>query len=182
MNSRNTIESLVQEIKPFDELESQHLEETLTWIQSGAPLFRIQKADVPPKHLVSYVVLFDEEVRKILLVDHKKAQLWVPAGGHVDEGEHPQETARRECFEELGIEAEFWHPQPVFLTSTVIVGLTAGHTDVSFWYVIRGNHQQAYSFDEREFNAICWFGFDDIPFAKADPYLKRFIDKLQGLL
>lgn len=182
MTIRNTIKDLIQNIIPCDELEQQHIAQTLLWIQSGAPIFRIQKPDIPPKHLVSYVVLFDEKVQKILLVDHKKAQLWVPAGGHVDIDEHPQETAKRECAEELKINAYFWHPQPIFLTSTITVGLTAGHTDVSFWYVVKGDHQQNYIFDTSEFNAIRWFGFDEIAYEKSDPHLKRFVDKFRGML
>lgn len=182
MTLRSTITNLTQGIIPYDALEKQHIEQTLTWIQSGVPIFRIQKPDNPPKHLVSYVVLFDENAQKILLVDHKKAQLWVPAGGHVDIDEHPQKTAQRECEEELNIQATFWHPQPIFLTSTITVGLTAGHTDVSFWYVLKGDHQLDYTFDTREFNAIRWFGFDEIPYKKSDPHLERFVDKLRGML
>jgi 8-oxo-dGTP diphosphatase len=173
---------IVSAIHPFDALEEQHIKETLTWIQSGTPIFRIAKPDVPPKHLVSYFVLFDKQASKILLVDHKKALLWLPAGGHVEINEDPKETVKRECFEELGIEADFWSEEPMFLTSTVTVGLTAGHTDISLWYVLRGNHGQEYCYDRDEFNQIRWFHFNEIPYEKCDPHMKRFMQKLQKLL
>jgi len=48
-------------ISPFDVLEEQHIDESLAWIESGALIFRINKPDVPLKHLVSYFVLVDEE-------------------------------------------------------------------------------------------------------------------------
>ncbi|MFI5343447.1 MAG: NUDIX domain-containing protein [Chlamydiales bacterium] len=38
------------------------------------------------------------------LVDHKKANLWLPAGGHVEPNEHPRETVKREILEELSIQ------------------------------------------------------------------------------
>ncbi|WP_201258082.1 hypothetical protein [Piscirickettsia litoralis] len=38
------IYSLVSAIKPIDILEEQHIEETLAWLQSGAPIFRVKKA------------------------------------------------------------------------------------------------------------------------------------------
>jgi 8-oxo-dGTP diphosphatase len=101
-------------ITPHDDLETQHIQETLLWIESGAPLFRVQKPDIPNKHLVSYFVLFDEAHKKILLVDHKKALLWLPSGGHVEIDEDPQQTVVRECREELGIEADFWLSDPFF--------------------------------------------------------------------
>lgn len=181
-NSRDIVAKIISEISPFDDTEGQHIEETLAWIQSGAPIFRVQKPDVPPKHLVSYFMLFDEAAQKVLLVDHKKAQLWLPAGGHVEPDEHPRDTVIRECEEELGISAEFWRAAPLFLTSTITVGHTAGHTDVSLWYVLKGNQDVPYSFDSNEFNSIQWFGFHNLPFEKSDPHMSRFVQKLKELL
>lgn len=173
------IVDIILSMFPHDELEQQHIDETLHWIRSGASLFRIEKPATPPKHLVSYFVLIDEEARKILLVDHQKAQLWLPSGGHVEPGEHPADAAARECFEELGITAEFWQDEPLFLTSTETVGLTAGHTDVSLWYVLKGDHRQKYTFDAEEFHSIQWFDFDEIPYERSDPHMGRFMEKLK---
>ncbi len=173
--------NVITTIKPIDQMEAEHIHDTISWIESGAPIYRVQKPDIPPKHLVSYFVLWDEEASKILLVDHKKAQLWLPPGGHVDPGEDPREAARRECFEELGIEADFIIDDPLFLTQTVTAGLTPGHTDVSLWYLLRGSATHHYAFDEGEFEAIKWFSFDEIPFEKSDPHMGRFIAKLKGI-
>lgn len=173
------IYDIIAAIKPYDYLENQHIIDTLSWVKSGASIFRIQKPDVPSKHLVAYFVLWDERARKILLVDHKQAGLWLPTGGHVEIDENPKETVRRECREELNCLAEFYFEDPIFLTSTVTVGLTAGHTDVSLWYVLKGDHTQPYEFDYNEFNDIRWFGLDEIPYGHSDPHMKRFINKLQ---
>lgn len=172
------VQNIICGITSFDDQEKSHIQDSLAWINSGAQIFRIAKPDVPNKHLVSYFVLFDEKESKVLLVDHKKAQLWLPAGGHVEIDEDPKETARRECFEELHIVADFWRPEPLFLTSTVTVGLTAGHTDVSLWYVLLGNSKIDYTFDADEFNSIRWFHLDEIPYEKSDPHMRRFIGKL----
>ncbi|MBX9620844.1 MAG: NUDIX hydrolase [Alphaproteobacteria bacterium] len=182
LTSEQNVVDVISTIIPFDDLESQQILETLTWIRSGAQIFRLQKPDIPPKHLVSYFILFDENAQKILLVDHKKSQLWLPAGGHVESGEYPQDTVSRECLEELGICADFWCRSPFFLTSTVTVGLTPGHTDVSLWYILKGNEDASYSFDRGEFNAIKWFGWDEVPFKKSDPHMERFIQKLKESL
>lgn len=177
-----TVHEIVASIHPFDTLEQHHIRDTLLWIEGGAPLFRIQKPDVPHKHLVSYFVLFDEAAHHILLVDHKKAGLWLPSGGHVEIDEHPMDTVKRECMEELGIRPEFWTPDPIFLTSTLTVGLTAGHTDVSLWYVLRGNVKTSYAFDHEEFHDIRWFPMDAIPYASSDPHMRRFVEKLKNRL
>ena len=80
VSAEQNVAAIISGIIPFDDIESQHIQETLAWIHSGAPIFRLQKPDIPPKHLVSYFILFDEKAQKVLLVDHKKAQLWLPAG------------------------------------------------------------------------------------------------------
>ncbi len=180
---RNKIKDLIGNMDPLDELEQEHANEAISWINSGQEIFRLEKPDIPHKHLVSYFCLFDPNEQLILLVDHKKAQLWLPAGGHVDPGEHPTSTASRECFEELGIDAEFFlDSQPIFITSTQTVGLTAGHTDVSLWYVLKGNSKIDLKFDEGEFGAIRWFDLENIPFKKSDPHMRRFVSKMKTLL
>jgi len=68
--------------------------------------------------------------------------------------------------------------EPLFLTSTVTVGHNAGHTDVSFWYVIQGQEDYKYQFNLEEFEAIRWFDFNEIPYENSDPHLHRFLKKL----
>ena len=102
---RDVVEALVRSIRPCDELEERHRLETLEWIASGAPLFRVRAPATPPRHLVSYFALFDPTARRMLLVDHRKAGLWLPSGGHGEENEHPRTTVEREAEEELGIDA-----------------------------------------------------------------------------
>jgi len=72
---RQKIRDTIAAITPLDALEAKHIGQALEWIDSGAAIFRIQKPDIPPQHLVAYFVIIDIHTRQILLVDHKKAQL-----------------------------------------------------------------------------------------------------------
>ena len=180
---RKRIRSLVESIEPFDDAEREHVVATLDWIDSGAPLFRVQSPDKPPKHLVSYLVLIDPERRSILLGDHIKAQLWLPSGGHVHPDEDPTDTVRRESREELDKDAIFLRgfEHPLFLTNNMTGGLTPGHTDVSFWYVLRGNVHEYIHYEKRELQEVNWFTFDEI--LESDPaifdrHMHRFVCKL----
>lgn len=173
----------VAAIPPVDTLEKEHIADTLGWIKSGVGIFRIEKPDKPPKHLVSYFVLIDPEQNSLLLVDHIKAQLWLPTGGHVEPNENPAETVRREAQEELKKPAVFLknNPHPFFVTVTKTGGLTPGHTDVSLWYLLRGSIHDFLDFERREFNDIEWFTFDEI--LQSDPvifdqHMHRFTKKL----
>jgi len=40
------------------------------------------------------------------LHEHDRLDMWLPPGGHVDHGETPHETARREAREETGLEVD----------------------------------------------------------------------------
>lgn len=184
---RVNIEKSIEALTPFDSLESQHRQDALEWIQSGADLFRIKKPDLPPKHLVSYFVVIDPIQKNMLLVDHIKAQLWLPTGGHVELDEDPKETVKREINEELHMKAVFLHSHtsPFFITVTETVGLTPGHTDVSLWYLLRGSIHDFIDYDRTEFNDIEWFSFKEILEADSvifDPQLQRFTQKLIAYL
>lgn len=173
---RQAIRAEVRQIQPLDALEQSHLDQTLAWIDSGAELCRTAKPATPPQHLVAYFAVVDGD--HLLLVDHRNAQLWLPTGGHVEPGEHPRDTVVRELKEELGLAPLQPVAAPLMITCTTTVGLTAGHIDVSLWYVVRASRSQALRFDADEFNAVRWFRFDDVPVGRSDPHMARFVAKL----
>lgn len=184
---RAQIADEIKTIHAFDELESEHIRDALDWIERSVNIFRIEKPDKPPKHLVSYFVLVDPEHRSVLLGDHINAQLWLPSGGHVKFNEHPRQTVIRECREELRQEAIFLRGQrqPLFLTQTQTVGLTPGHTDVSLWYLLLGNVHDELLFDRSEFADMAWFTLDEILASQPsifDPHMQRFAMKLNQYL
>lgn len=177
---RQIIADLVRSISPYDPLETDHLRQTLAWIESGAPLFRIQKPATPPQHLVAYFALLDPTQNKLLLVDHKNAGLWLPSGGHVEMNEHPHTTVVREAHEELGLAAHFLWNDPLFLTVTETVGGKTVHIDVSLWYVLVGDCTVPLAYDPAEFYGIAWFPLDGLPLTRSDPHLARFAAKLRA--
>jgi 8-oxo-dGTP diphosphatase len=164
-------------VVPLDRLEEVHLSDALAWVASGAPLCRVEKPATPPKHLVSYFVVLDED--ELLLVDHKNAGLWLPSGGHVEPGEHPRQTVSREIKEELNLSvAASEVGPPLMVTCTQTVGATSGHIDVSLWYTVSGDRSQPLEFDTSEFYSVEWFKFSAAPLHRADPHLGRFLQKL----
>ena len=49
---------------------------------------------------------------RVLLVDHKQLNRWLPLGGHIDPNEDPQTAALRETREESGLEVELIGSRP----------------------------------------------------------------------
>src|SRR5690606_23270674 len=153
---------LVAAITPIDEVEQQHIEQTLAWLAQTNDIFRRVPPATPPQHLVAYVVLVDPTERGIYLGRHRKSGLELPMGGHLAPGEDPCTTARREAREELGFDPRFdvVGDKPLFLTVTPTVGPTAGHVDISLWHVARGDRAQHYDLDPAEFDGGRWWDLD----------------------
>ena len=55
-------------------------------------------------HLACSLYLFDPSKRSVLLVKHNGLGVWLPPGGHVDEGELPHVAALREALEETNMQ------------------------------------------------------------------------------
>lgn len=176
----SSVRSELSTIRPFDDIERAHLSDALSWVDSGAPLFRTAKPATSPKHLVSYFSLVSD--RRILLVDHKDARLWLPTGGHVEPDENPRMAVVRELQEELGVSLPLAAVgPPLMVTVTTTVGLSAGHTDVSLWYEVHMDSAAHLEFARDEFHSVRWFPFAKVPLHRSDPHLGRFIAKLQAV-
>lgn len=161
--------------------------QALAWIDSGDPLYRMWPRDVPDMHLVSYFVVYDASARSVLLVDHIKANLWLPTGGHVEPDELPHEAVIREAQEELDLAADFTtacQDGPLFITITETRG-AGRHTDVSLWFVLTGNSSQPLDFDTGEFRSVRWVTFEELELMNPevlDPHMLRFAHKFQQAL
>jgi 8-oxo-dGTP diphosphatase len=181
---RELVSDLVAAVRPFDQREAADQADILEWVASGQPLFRTVPPDTPPKHLIVYFVPVDAANRCVLLGDHRKSGLWLPPGGHVEDGEDPRQAVIREMREELGVPAEFADDKPLFLTVTPTNG-PESHLDVSLWFVVRVARKAQLNPDPREFKDVRWFDVDerrDWPTGQYDPEMRRFAAKLTAAL
>ena len=184
---RELISGLVAAVPPLDEREAADQADILDWIGSGQQLFRTVPPDTPPKHLVVYFIPFDVPSGTasgyVLLGDHRKSGLWLPPGGHVEDGEDPRQAVIREAREELGIEAGCEDGRPFFLSVTPTVGANR-HLDVDLWFVLPAARPETrITADPREFNSVRWFALDQRsgwPARTYDPEMHRFAAKLRA--
>lgn len=171
----------LKDIQPYDDAERAVIASSVAWVEGGGPLYRRHKVGTPEneRHFVCYFPLLDMSNKSIFLGLHKKAQLWLPPGGHIEEGETPEEATIRECREELGIPARFLDSKPLFASSVLTQNLPDPHTDVAFWFVLISASQETITIDKNEFSDSRWFDIDQ-PFPpNTEPNMARFIAKLK---
>jgi len=140
---KSMITALVSDIELTDDLGRKHTRDVLSWLAGTDDIFRRARPLTPSPHLVSYFLLVDRLAGRVLLCDHRLSGLWLPTGGHVEPGEHPLDTVRREAVEELGVTAQpdpEFGDRPFFLTMTETVGPPATrHVDVTLWFALAGS-------------------------------------------
>jgi 8-oxo-dGTP diphosphatase len=185
---REVISGLVSAVRPLDDHEAADQASILAWIASGDPIFRTAPPATPARHLVSYFPVIDPGRRLVLLGDHVKSGLWLPSGGHVEDGEDPRDTVSREAAEELSIRARF-HDRlgaglPFFLTLTPTAGQHR-HEDASLWFVLARDRDEPLDPDPREYRGVRWFPLDrpaGWPADQFDPQMGRFARKVSACL
>jgi len=182
---KSMITGLVSGIEPTDDLGQEHRRNALSWLAGTDDIFRRVKPLTPSPHLVSYFLPVDRQAGSVLLCDHRLSGLWLPTGGHVEPGEHPLDSVRREAAEELGVTAQLdaaFQDQPFFLTMTETVGPpTTRHVDVSLWFALAGRAGQPLHPDQREFARVRWWTIAELRHAGPDrfePHLLRALDAL----
>ncbi|WP_249997648.1 NUDIX domain-containing protein [Actinoplanes sp. M2I2] len=181
--SVGVVHAVVNGLRAGDDVEASDRGRVLAWLERTDDVFRRAKPATPEQHLVSYVVPVDPRDGAVLLVDHVNAGLWLPPGGHVEPDEDPLVSAQREIGEELGLDGSRVSREPVFLTVTRTVGLDAGHTDVSLWYLLPCEQEQPLVVDDEEFHRVRWWSKAELAAAdpaRFDPHFFRFLTKIDG--
>lgn len=107
---------------------------------------------------------------KILFLNHKKYGFWLQPGGHVEEGETPDEAAVRETMEETGLEVEVVGGEDAFdnfnavdLPRPININLHEiedGHWHLDFQYLVEiVGETEEYEYNDEDMK---WFSKEEI--------------------
>ncbi len=137
------------------------------------------KKEGNPLHYCSFFLPYDQAAKKIYLGYHKKADDWIPPGGHIEPGETPSMAAIREMKEELGVDITRDMLEPFNLSVKPInrpeVGCMA-HYDV--WHLVH-IPQQPFDYLKSEYHDAGWFSIvEGVSRITKNPDFAQIIRKL----
>ncbi len=179
---RNTIRTHAESFKGKLHVDQVVLEEMLQRLEDPRAL---TKEEGVPEHFGAFFVPVHKRSRSIYLGHHIKADDWIPPGGHIDKGEVPLETVRREFIEEL----KFYLTDEtieLFNFSKKILSPPkpncAMHFDI--WHAVYMKERHEFIFDRGEFYNAGWFSAEDAAkMTKKNPNYQKvladFISQLQ---
>jgi 8-oxo-dGTP pyrophosphatase MutT (NUDIX family) len=117
----------------------------------------LTRAEDSADHFGSYCIPLNTKTKKIYIGHHKKSNLWLPPGGHIDKHESPKDAALREFSEELSYEVKF---EPISLVnvdiSTIYNPGYACRIHFDFWYVVFMDKEPNFEFSQREYFTAEW--------------------------
>jgi 8-oxo-dGTP pyrophosphatase MutT (NUDIX family) len=89
--------------RPFDALERQHLVKAMELVNGNGAVER--RDHFVPGHLTASGFVLSPDRNRVLLIEHTRLGRWLQPGGHIEESDTSFEgAARREIFEETGLE------------------------------------------------------------------------------
>ena len=108
---------------------------------------------------------------KVLLVHHKKLNLWLPAGGHIDKDETPDEALTREIKEETGIKIEILNKNDMPIEGNVKENLgvpfhanvhsVGDHEHCCLFYICKALNPEKLEIN-KELKNFKWFSDDEL--------------------
>jgi 8-oxo-dGTP diphosphatase len=109
---------------------------------------------------------------KVLLIHHKKLDLWLPPGGHIEKNETPDEAVEREFKEELGLEVELLNRNDVPTGGNIVKQLAVpfyvnvhnvgDHNHCCFYYLCKLKNTGKIKINKDELKNFSWLSIEEL--------------------
>lgn len=171
MTDLERVRGAIARITPVDDREAESIRATLRRLSWPGDPFAEDEHD---HHVTASAFVVSS--RGMILHRHRRLDIWVQPGGHVDRGETPEAAAVRETLEETGLEVAHLVPEELFHVD-VHPG-PRGHTHYDLRYVVVASPLDPTP-PEGESPDVFWFDFESAQ-ARCEPALAAAIAKLSG--
>lgn len=141
---------------PVDDRERDSIER---FVQLAAPLRDPFNENADPVHITASAILVTDAGDRTALHLHKRLNMWLQPGGHIEAGETPADGALREAIEEIGVPARHERDGGLFFHIDVHAG-PKGHTHLDLRYLVRSPEVAPQPADG-ESREVGWFGWEE---------------------
>jgi 8-oxo-dGTP diphosphatase len=139
---------------------------------------RITRDENSEDHFCTFFLPLDRKTGRMFLVDHIKGRDWMPPGGHLDPGETPMETVKREMREELGHSIT---TEPIVLFDITIKDITnplvTCRIHYDFLHLVLMD-EKVFTFDKSEFTDARWVPIEEGIKMVQTPVFKEVLSKI----
>jgi 8-oxo-dGTP pyrophosphatase MutT (NUDIX family) len=165
-------------IQTINRINPPQYQEFLDRVSQG----QLTRDENPASHFSTFFVAIDISQKQVFIGHHKKADLWIFNGGHIDLGELPHATIRREMLEEWGIDPVpniDLTPQLLTITQINKNNIRKCRTHFDIWYFIPVN-KNTFHPDQKllstEFFQTKWMSITDAKIIAVDPNMQIGLD------
>ena len=169
MTDVERVRDQIERITPVDDREAESIRATLARLAWPGDPFAEDEHD---HHVTASAFVVSS--RGMILHRHRRLDIWVQPGGHVDRGESPEVAAVRETLEETGLAVS--HLDPVELFHVDRHSGPRGHTHYDLRYVVVASPLDPTPPDG-ESPDVFWFDFESAQ-TRCEPALAAAIAKL----
>jgi 8-oxo-dGTP diphosphatase len=139
------------------------------------------RTENPRSHFCVYFFPVNRQTKQIFMIHHKKSNLWLSPGGHMDPSETPHETLNREIEEELGVKT-FFKETPIPFQFFIVdienkIQPCKAHHDL--WYTMETDGSD-FKVDPAEFYDAKWMTIEEARKIVTDPSNLLALQKIEA--
>lgn len=157
---KNILRNEILKLKNKKHVDQEILAKHLEFLEKEKFFTRPQN---PLHHFGIYFLPIHKKSHSIYLVNHKKANQWIPPGEHLEKGETSVEAVIRGCQEELQYLPKTDSIKLFDLSIINIRNIRSRpcRTHYDIWYLVEVEDKISFAWDAREFHTACWFEVED---------------------
>ncbi len=168
--NKEVIMNLLKNHNYIDDKEKESVEKTLDFIENNDIIIGKENEK---GHITASAFIINEKRTHMLLIYHKKCQLWLQPGGHLEKNESPLDGAIREMIEETGINSYKLLDNKMFdcdVHEFVDVKNNDRHIHYDLKFIVEASDVSEITIQEEEVDAIKWFPFDELPLVNGKEF------------
>lgn len=140
-------------------IDQRETESIAAFLQMASVLADPYSENADPVHITASAIVVSDDGNKVALHLHKRLNMWLQPGGHIEDGETAAQGALREAEEETGLPVRHEHEDGVFVHVDVHAG-PKGHTHLDVRYIVRAP-EVAPAPPSGESQQVQWFSWDE---------------------